>query len=392
MAATGLLALLDDIAALTKIAARKTMGISGDDLAVNAHVLAGGGGGIDPKREIPMVMAVAKGSLKNKFFYLIPGAMVLSVAAPWAIAPLMMVGGAFLAYEGVEKMLHKDKHEDKAAPAKDAKTLEAEKVAAAIKTDFILSAEIVVVALGAMATAPFLVQLGALAAVGVGMTAGIYGLVAGLVKLDDLGLKLAQSEGDSAFAKFKRSFGTGLVKAVPPLMKGLSFLGTAAMFAVGGGILMHGIPGLEHAVTGLAHLVTTSPMLVGMIETAATMATGIVAGGLAIPAVKVLKEPVLHIAGLAKTFFDEKIKGPVTGFAKSLLHRVYGHPVPTNDNAPAVAPAPEASAAALKTLPDVKAALNTAAPKAEEGLPVAVKPAAPAFKGFEKLLKKNFGK
>lgn len=391
MAATGLLALLDDIAALTKIAARKTMGISGDDLAVNAHVLAGGGGGIDPKREIPMVMAVAKGSLKNKFFYLIPGAMALSVAAPWAIAPLMMVGGAFLAYEGVEKMLHKDKHEDKDAPKKDPKTLEAEKVAAAIKTDFILSAEIVVVALGAMASAPFLAQLGALAAVGIGMTVGIYGLVGGLVKLDDLGLKLAQSEGDDAFSKFKRSFGTGLVKAVPPLMKGLSFLGTAAMFAVGGGILMHGIPGLEHAVTGLAHLASSSPMVVGMIETAATMATGIVAGVLAIPAVKLLKEPVMHIAGLAKDFFNEKIKGPVTGFAKSLIAKVYGHPVPTNDNVPA-APVAEASSGALKSAPDVKAALNAAAPKPQEGLPADVKPAAPAFKGFEKMLNKNFGK
>lgn len=391
MAATGLLALLDDIAALTKIAARKTVGISGDDLAVNAHVLAGGGGGIDPKREIPMVMAVAKGSLKNKFFYLIPGAMALSVAAPWAIAPLMMAGGAFLAYEGVEKMLHKDKHEHESAPKKDPKTLEAEKVAGAIKTDFILSAEIVVVALGAMASAPFLAQLGALAAIGVGMTVGIYGLVGGLVKLDDIGLKLAQSEGDDAFSTFKRSFGKGLVKAVPPLMKGLSFLGTAAMFAVGGGILMHGIPGLEHAVTGLAHLVTSSPMLVGMIETAATMATGIVAGVLAIPAVTVLKEPVMHIAGLAKDFFEEKIKGPVTGFAKSLLQRVYGHPVPGNDNAPA-APVAEASADALKSVPDVKAALNTAAPKAEQGLPAEVKPAAPAFKGFEKMLNRNFGK
>ena len=213
MAATGLLALLDDIAALTKIAARKTVGISGDDLAVNAHVLTGGAGGIDPSREIPMVMAVAKGSLKNKFFYLIPGAMALSVVAPWAIAPLMMAGGAFLAYEGVEKMLHKDKHENEAAPKKDAKTLEAEKVAAAIKTDFILAAEIVVVALGAMASAPFLTQLGALAAVGVGMTVGIYGLVGGLVKLDDLGLKLAKTEGEDGFSKFKRSFGTGLVKA-----------------------------------------------------------------------------------------------------------------------------------------------------------------------------------
>ena len=390
MAATGLLALLDDIAALTKIAARKTMGISGDDLAVNAHVLAGGGGGIDSKREIPMVMAVAKGSLKNKFLYLIPGAMALSVAAPWAIAPLMMVGGAFLAYEGVEKMLHKDKPEDKDAPKKDPKTLEAEKVASAIKTDFILSAEIVVVALGAMASAPFLAQLGALAAVGVGMTVGIYGLVGGLVKLDDLGLSLAQTEGDTSVAKFKRSFGTGLVKAVPPLMKGLSFLGTAAMFAVGGGILMHGIPGLEHAVTGLAHLVTTSPMLVGMIETAATMATGIVAGVLAIPAVKVLKEPVMHLAGLAKDFFNEKVKGPVTGFAKSLMAKVYGHPVPTNDNVPA--PVAEASANALKSVPDVKAALNAAAPKEDIGLAPEVKPAAPAFKGFETMLKKNFGK
>ena len=222
MAVRGLLALVDDIATLTQIAAKKTIGLSGDDLAVNAHALSGQG--IDPKRELPMVYKVAKGSMVNKFKYLIPAAMGLSIVAPWAIPPLMMFGGAFLVYEGMEKMLHKDKHGQEGQPPKDPKALEAEKVAGAIKTDFVLSAEIIVVTLGAVATAPILTQLGVLAAVGVAMTAGIYGLVGGLVKLDDLGLHLAEKEGDGWFAKAQRKLGKALVTGVPPMMKGLSFI------------------------------------------------------------------------------------------------------------------------------------------------------------------------
>ncbi|HYD17283.1 MAG TPA: DUF808 domain-containing protein [Patescibacteria group bacterium] len=389
MAATGLLALLDDIAALTKIAAKKTIGISGDDLAVNAHTLAGSTGGIDPKRELPMVYAVAKGSLRNKFFYLIPGALGLSLAAPWLITPLMMAGGAYLAYEGVEKMLHKNKHDDPTTAPVGPALLEQQKIKSAVKTDFILSAEIVVVALGALATAPFLTQLGVLSLIGVGMTAGIYGLVGGLVKLDDLGLKLAQRAGDRPADKFVRSFGRGLVKAVPTLMTGLSFLGTAAMFAVGGGILMHGVPMLEHLVTGAAHLVSASPLVVGMLETAATIGVGIVAGVAAIPAVKFLKEPVTTAIGIVKDLFTAHVQTPLQALARRLRGQETG--APRND-LPA-APAPNDGAApALSALPDVKAALNAASPKEETGLPPEVKPVAPAFKAFESALERNFGK
>lgn len=377
MAATGLLALLDDIGTMAKIAARKTAGISGDDLAVNSYALSGGG--LTPERELPVVWKVAKGSLKNKFLYLIPGALALSAFAPWAITPLMMLGGAFLCYEGVEKMIHKDKHDEAKTVSKDPKVIEQEKIDSAIKTDFILSAEIVVVSLGAMAAAPFLVQLGALAAVGVAMTAGIYGLVGGIVKLDDIGLHMAEKEGDSFGAKAQRAFGKGLVKAVPYIMKGLSVLGTAAMFAVGGGILMHGIPGLEHAMTGIAHMASHSPFIVGLIETAATIAVGIGAGFAAIPAVKALEKPFARVMDKAKDLFG-KVKEKLGYITRK----------PTNDNTPKAEPAPEAAPAALANVPSLTAAHNAVAPR-EAGLPPEVKKPAAPFRKFEKLISRHFG-
>lgn len=350
MPATGLLALLDDVGTMAKVAAKKTAGISGDDLAVNSEALSGGG--ITPERELHVVYEVAKGSLKNKFFYLIPGALALSAFAPWAIAPLMMVGGAYLAYEGVEKVLHKDKHKEEKKDDKTPEQIEKEKIAGAIKTDFILSAEIVVVSLGAMAAAPFLVQVAALAAVGVAMTAGIYGLVGGIVKLDDIGLKMAEKKGDGPFAKATRAMGRGLVKAVPWLMKGISILGTAAMFSVGGGILLHGIPAAAHAVEGLIHLAPhgIAPVL-GIV---AEMGAGVVAGLAAIPAVKVMEKPVKAIANLFGKVKDKlsRKKTPEKAGAEPAPVVI---PVPANANEP--------SGDALKSVPDLKAAHNAAAEK-----------------------------
>ena len=388
MAARGLLALVDDIATLTKIAAKKTAGLSGDDLAVNTHALAGHQG-IDPKRELPMVWKVAKGSLKNKFKYLIPAAMGLSICAPWAIPPLMMAGGAFLVYEGMEKMIHKNKHDDKAAP-KDAKALEDERVASAIKTDFVLSAEIIVVSLGAVAAASLLTQLGALAAVGIAMTAGIYGLVGALVKLDDIGLHLEQKQGDGWWAKTQRNIGKALVHGVPPMMKGLSFLGTAAMFAVGGGILLHGIPLLGAAVMHAGALLSSAPFIASAVETAASIGLGMLTGLAAIPLVKVFKEPVGHLLGLAKDACDKHIGQPIKAKMKAAWTKVWGHSPGdvVNDNAAPV-PVPVAEPALAKTA-DLTAAHNAAAQKPAEPAVVVPVPAR-AFSAFEKRLKQNFG-
>lgn len=349
----GLLALLDDVGTMAKIAAKKTAGISGDDLAVNSYALSGDG--ITPERELHVVYEVAKGSLRNKFYYLIPGALALGAFAPWAIPPLMMLGGAYLAYEGAEKLLHGGKHEEEHKTQKSPAEIEKEKIASAIKTDFILSAEIVVVSLGAIAASPFLVQLGALAAVGVAMTAGIYGVVGGIVKLDDIGLHLAEKEGDGWWAKTRRAFGKGLVKSVPHIMKGISILGTAAMFSVGGGILLHGIPGAEHALHGLSHLVSHSPLVAGALETAATIAAGTGAGLLAIPAVKAVEKPFGKMAEFSKSLFA-KAKGLITRRGKEAA----------NDNAtpkPAADPASEAAPAALQNVANLTAAHNAAAKK-----------------------------
>ena len=239
--------LLDDVSAMTKVAAHKTAGVLGDDLALNARQVAG----VDPHRELPVVWAVAKGSFVNKAI-LVPAALAISAVAPWAVTPLLMLGGAYLCYEGFEKVAHRLFH--RGAQAHDPQEPiegEADKVRGAIRTDFILSAEIIVITLGTVAKEPFTTQLGVLGAVAVLMTFAVYGLVGAIVKLDDFGLFLTRRPRAAW-----RSLGRGILVAAPWMMKALSIAGTAAMFLVGGGIIVHGIPPLAHAIEPLGRVVS----------------------------------------------------------------------------------------------------------------------------------------
>jgi hypothetical protein len=281
MAGTSLLALIDDIATvlddvaiLTKVAARKTAGVLGDDLALNAQQVAG----MKADRELPVVWAVAKGSLLNKAI-LVPAALAISALASWAVLPLLMVGGAFLCYEGFEKLTHKLLHsrdEDAAHhdelvlavsdPGLDLVAMEKEKIKGAVRTDFILSAEIIVISLGTVARAPFITRVLVLTGIALIMTIAVYGLVAGIVKLDDGGLSLSRRTGDAYSARVQRAFGAGVVAAAPWLMKGLAVAGTAAMFLVGGGILTHGIPGAHSWIGGLADGMALVPGIGGAVQ------------------------------------------------------------------------------------------------------------------------------
>ena len=296
MAGSSLLALLDDIATIlddvsvmTKVAAKKTAGVLGDDLALNAQQVTG----INADRELPVVWAVAKGSAVNKAI-LVPAALAISALVPWAVIPLLMLGGVYLCFEGVEKLAHKFLHshdEDEAHhaeltqaladPKVDLVALEKDKIKGAVRTDFILSAEIIVISLGVVANAPFMTQVLALVGVSVMMTIGVYGLVAGIVKLDDAGLALGRATGDSGGARFKRSLGAGLLKTAPVLMKFLSIAGTVAMFLVGGGIISHGIPVLHHAIEGLEHHVAEVPVVGGVLGALSGMLANTVVGLLA---------------------------------------------------------------------------------------------------------------
>jgi predicted DNA repair protein MutK len=260
MATGSLLALLDDItmvlddvAVLTKVAAKKTSGVLGDDLALNAQQVAG----VRAERELPVVWAVCKGSFVNKLI-LVPAALLISVFMPWLVTPLLMLGGLFLCFEGVEKLAHKFLHsaEEDAAhekavvdvltdPQADLVAFERDKIKGAIRTDFILSAEIIVISLGTVADKPLAIKASVLAGIAILMTAGVYGLVAGIVKIDDAGLWLSR-QGDAA----RKSLGRALLVLAPWLMKFLSVAGTAAMFLVGGGILVHGWPWLHHLLEG----------------------------------------------------------------------------------------------------------------------------------------------
>jgi len=252
----------DDVAAMTQMAAKKTAGVLGDDLALNAQQVTG----VRADRELPVVWAVAKGSLWNKAI-LVPAALIISWLAPWAITPLLMLGGLFLCFEGFEKLAHRFLHSEAEDEADRRKTLEAvadehidlvafeaEKVKGAVRTDFILSAEIVVITLGTVAAAGLGERVAVLVGISVLMTVGVYGLVAGIVKLDDVGLHLSRSTAATA-----RRLGAGLLVFAPWLMKALSVVGTAAMFMVGGGILVHGWPGLHHAVASLDHSLAALP-------------------------------------------------------------------------------------------------------------------------------------
>ncbi|MEM9396569.1 MAG: DUF808 domain-containing protein [Pseudomonadota bacterium] len=256
MAGVSLLALLDDIAALmddvsvlTKVAARKAAGVLGDDLAVNAEKVTG----VPADRELPVVYAVFKGSLLNKCM-LVPGALLISAVAPWLITPLLIAGGVFLCYEGFEKVWHSLRHsrEEKIEavqplkaqledPAIDPVQLEQQKIKGAIRTDFILSAEIIVITLGVAGDATLAVRAAVLTVIALAMTVGVYGLVAGIVKIDDLGLNLVKQELDDPSDRFQGALGRFLLAVAPRFMRLLTIVGTLAMFLVGGGIVVHGV-------------------------------------------------------------------------------------------------------------------------------------------------------
>jgi len=299
MAGASLLALLDDIATvlddvatMTKVAAKKTAGVLGDDLALNAQQVSG----VRAERELPVVWAVARGSFKNKLI-LVPAALAISAFAPWAITPLLMVGGAFLCYEGFEKLAHKYLHsaaEDEAEaaatraavadPVVDLVAFEQEKIKGAVRTDFILSAEIIVIALGSVQEAPFAQQVAVVAGIALLMTVGVYGLVAGIVKLDDAGLALAQRPG-----RVSQAIGRGLLRAAPGLMKTLSVVGTAAMFLVGGSILLHGVPVAAEVVHAAQSAMATLPLAGGVLAaltpTVLDGLAGVLAGAIVLGAV-----------------------------------------------------------------------------------------------------------
>jgi len=308
MASAGLLALIDDIATLlddvsimTKVAAKKTAGLLGDDLALNAEQVSG----VRADRELPVVWAVAIGSAKNKLI-LVPLALFLSAFVPWVITPLLMVGGAYLCFEGFEKVAHSFFHTDDgsekehqvlleglADPAFDLVAFEKDKIKGAIRTDFILSAEIVVIALGTVKDAAFGHQAMVVSLIAAVITVGVYGLVAAIVKLDDAGIHLMASRVDGVPGRLIRAFGQFLLDACPYLMKTLSVLGTAAMFLVGGGILVHGVPSAHHVLVNLTELLYGVPVLMHSPEWLTSnvfnAVIGILAGAIVVAVVSLLK-------------------------------------------------------------------------------------------------------
>lgn len=280
--------MLDDVSVMTKVAAKKTAGVLGDDLALNAQQVSG----VDASRELPVVWAVAKGSAINKAI-LVPTALLLSIASkefniPWLITGLLMIGGAFLCFEGFEKIAHKlfhSKDEDAHHEAEikhaiedasvDLVALEKDKIKGAIRTDFILSAEIIVIALGTVADQPIAKEIGVLVGISIVMTIGVYGLVAAIVKLDDVGLYMMMRKGQTIFKQITRKVGSWLLAGTPYLMRALSVLGTAAMFLVGGSIISHGIPALHHLAEPLKEISFILPMLMDAV-------VGIVVGAICV--------------------------------------------------------------------------------------------------------------
>ncbi|KIP95707.1 DUF808 domain-containing protein [Pseudomonas sp. HN2] len=279
---------LDDVALMTKMAAKKTAGVLGDDLALNAQQVSG----VRAEREIPVVWAVAKGSFVNKLI-LVPSALAISAFVPWLVTPLLMVGGAYLCFEGFEKLAHKflhSKEEDEAGhaqlteavadPTTDLVAYEKDKIKGAIRTDFILSAEIIAITLGTVADASLTQQVVVMSGIAIVMTVGVYGLVAGIVKLDDLGLWLTQKPGQMA-----KKIGGGILSAAPYMMKTLSVVGTAAMFLVGGGILTHGVPVLHHWIEGVGAAAGSAGFAVPMLLNGVA---GIIAGAVVLAVVTVV--------------------------------------------------------------------------------------------------------
>lgn len=290
---------LDDVAVMSKVALKKTAGVLGDDLALNAEQVSG----IKAEREIPVVWAVAKGSLVNKLI-LVPAALAISAFIPWLITPLLMLGGAFLCFEGFEKVAHKFLHsadEDEAHkqeviealhnPEVDMVEFEKDKIKGAITTDFILSAEIIVIALGTVKDQPFLTQSLVVSAIALIVTIFVYGLVAGIVRLDDLGLSLLQEKATTAWGNFKRKLGSGVLVFAPFLMKTLTIVGTAAMFLVGGGILVHGFHSVSEGVIHFSESLTNLPLggvWAAITPTLANGLFGIGAGGFLVLLFKLL--------------------------------------------------------------------------------------------------------
>lgn len=285
---------LDDVAVMSKMAAKKTAGVLGDDLALNAQQVSG----VRADRELPVVWRVAKGSFVNKLI-LVPLALFISVIAPWLINPLLVIGGLFLSYEGVEKIMHTLQHK-KAQSAKEAQLeliqteqdlarFENEKIKGAVRTDFILSAEIVVISLGTVAAASFLTKVTVLSVIAIAMTVGVYGLVAFIVKIDDIGLHLTEQASN-----FKQRIGRGLLAFAPILMKTLSVVGTAAMFLVGGGIINHAIPFVHHFTEDTVEYVQDIPTMgsiVGAVTpTLMNFAVGILAGVLVVIVVTLIQK------------------------------------------------------------------------------------------------------
>ena len=288
--------ILDDVALLTKVAAKKTAGVLGDDLALNAQQVTG----VKADRELPVVWAVCKGSFLNKAI-LVPAALLISAFIPWAVTPLLMIGGAFLCFEGFEKLAHKYLHssdEDAAHheelvnalanPSVDLVALEKDKIKGAVRTDFILSAEIIAITLGTVQTSPFMTQVTVLSGIALIMTVGVYGLVGCIVKLDDGGLYLSQLTGEGAAANLKRALGRGILRMAPYLMKALSVAGTVAMFLVGGGILTHGVPAAHHLIEQVSAGAgsTLSPVVAMGLDGL----VGIAAGALVLGAVTVIQK------------------------------------------------------------------------------------------------------
>ena len=308
MAAGSLLALLDDIATIlddvsvmTKVAAKKTAGVLGDDLALNAQQVSG----VNAERELPVVWAVAKGSFINKLI-LVPSALAISYFIPWLITPLLMIGGAYLCFEGFEKIAHKFLHKQEneshskalaqavADPKIDMVALEKDKIKGAIRTDFILSAEIIVIALGTVANEVFSKQVTVVSLIAVVMTVGVYGLVAGIVKLDNLGLHLMLKKGKSFYRQLQRKIGERILAFAPYLMRTLSVVGTAAMFMVGGSIIGHGVTVLHHFSENIAEVMRDLPAIGGVMAVIAPVIVdgiiGLIVGTICVAAYEMVKK------------------------------------------------------------------------------------------------------
>lgn len=302
--------ILDDVSVMTKVAAKKTAGVLGDDLALNAQQVSG----VTADRELPVVWAVAKGSFKNKAI-LVPAALLISAFAPWAVTPLLMIGGAFLCFEGFEKLAHKflphadaaaehaPAHDNKPAAGSERGALEQDKIKGAIRTDFILSAEIIAITLGTVATAPLQQQIIVLTGIALIMTVGVYGAVAGIVKLDDGGLYLLKNGGDNWLGSVQKKIGRGILVAAPYMMKSLTVIGTVAMFMVGGGILTHGWPAAHHVIVDLTQSMVTIPGVGGILGVIAPSILdalfGVIAGAVVLALVSAVQR-LLRLARPAK--------------------------------------------------------------------------------------------